>query len=777
MSGNLKTFYEFGPFRIDAEEGKLLRDGEVVKVLIKRKATPLPPKAVEVLLLLVRNSGSTLTYEKFMDELWPGLYVEKKNVTDNVSLVRKALGDKEGAERYIETRHGRGYCFVSEVREVQEEAACTVISEHTKIQLSIEEETEEVLDAASEPAIPLASLHRTPAPLTISRSGGQRRSRNGVALLALCLVVAGLGGALLTWKGIFKGSSQENEGRAAGLPPKMSFTRVTNSGKVGTSTISPDGKLIAYTQNYTPYSHANKGTGSLYVQQQGSNHEVQLLEPGERLFGNTEFSRDGEYIYYQVFDRRDPRGALYRINALGGPPLRLFGDMISMFSLSPDGSRVTFYRHDPARRELRLLITALDGSDEQTLFVRPYSDVAFTGIPAWSPDGRLIAFVPDISVSKLDKDEPETIYGIDIASREMKPLTKEHWSSIGKMVWTADGHGLIFVASRPDVGNQLYYLSYPEGVVRRITNDLHSYGNYGLGVTADGSTLVAEIWETQSQLWMVGADGDSSRALQLTRGTADGRRGVIWLADGRIAYVAREGGEYDLWTIKEDGSDAKPITADSFIDTEVAATPDGRFLVFTSNRAGGSHIFRMESDGSHAQQLTFGDTRDALPDSSPDGQWVVYASTLDEKTTVWKVSIDGGSPIRLTDYECQAPSFSPDGKLISCIIPAETQFQQGSIAIIPAEGGAPVKTFNVMPFFWSYLSARWTPDGQALVFRDSTSYVSNLWKQSLAGGSPRQFTNFKTDTIFNYTYSRDGQHLILSRGRTTINVVLIKDFV
>jgi Tol biopolymer transport system component len=557
---------------------------------------------------------------------------------------------------------------------------------------------------------------------------------------------------------------------------EMTITQVTNSGKVGTSSISPDGKLIAYTQNYTPGKYSMKGTGSLYVQQTGSNHEVQLLEPGERLFGNTEFSRDGAYIYYEVYDKRDPKGALYRINALGGPPIRLFGDLISMFSLSPDGSRVTFYRHDPARKQLRLLITELDGTNEQTLLTRPYSDIAFTGIPAWSPDGRLIAFVPELSVSKLDKNEPETIYAIDLEGHEMKPLTGEHWAGIGKIIWTADGRGLIFIANRAGTGNQLYYLSYPEGEVRRITNDLHSYGNYGLGITADGSALVAETWESQTQLWVVGADGDSSRALQLTNGMADGRRGTAWLADGRIVYVTREGSQYDLWTIRDDGTDAKALTADSFIDTEVAATPDGRFLVFTSDRAGGSHIFRAEADGTRPQQLTSGEAQDSLPDCSPDGQWVVYASTLDEKTTVWKVSIEGGTPLRLTDYECLAPSFSPDGRFISCIIPSESQFHKGSIAIVPAEGGQPVKSFNVMPFFWSYLPARWTPDGQALVFRDSLSYVTNLLKQPLAGGPVSQLTDFKTDIIFNYAFSRDGEHLILARGRTVINVVLVRDF-
>jgi hypothetical protein len=82
----------------------------------------------------------------------------------------------------------------------------------------------------------------------------------------------------------------------------------------------------------------------------------------------------------------------------------------------------------------------------------------------------------------------------------------------------------------------------------------------------------------------------------------------------------------------------------------------------------------------------------------------------------------------------------------------------------------------VMPFFWSYLTARWTPDSQALTFRDSLGNFGNLWKQPLSGGDATKLTDFKSEIIHNYAFSRDGQHLILSRGQTVINVVLIKDF-
>lgn len=129
----------------------------------------------------------------------------------------------------------------------------------------------------------------------------------------------------------------------------------------------------------------------------------------------------------------------------------------------------------------------------------------------------------------------------------------------------------------------------------------------------------------------------------------------------------------------------------------------------------------------------------------------------------------------MTDYQCIAPNFSPDGKLISCIIPSESRAKLGGVAVIPAEGGAPIKTFDIV-HGWSYLSARWTPDGTALIFHKTENQIVNLWKQPLTGGPPSQLTDFKSDVIFNYAFTRDGKRIIMARGQVNINVVLIRDF-
>src|SRR5262249_53023878 len=107
MSLQTKHIYEFGPFRLDAAERLLLREGKTV---------PLTPKAFDLLLALVEGHGHLLEKDELLKSVWPDTFVEEANLASNISLVRKALGDGENGHRYIETVPKRGYRFVAPVR-------------------------------------------------------------------------------------------------------------------------------------------------------------------------------------------------------------------------------------------------------------------------------------------------------------------------------------------------------------------------------------------------------------------------------------------------------------------------------------------------------------------------------------------------------------------------------------------------------------------------------------------------------------------------------------
>jgi DNA-binding winged helix-turn-helix (wHTH) protein/tetratricopeptide (TPR) repeat protein len=131
MSNESKHFYEFGPFRIDPEERQLLRDQNPV---------PLTPKAFETLLILIRSSERVVLKDDLMKSLWPDSFVEESNLTQNIFVLRKALGESAQGAHYIATVPGRGYRFTEKVREVvNDEAAGLVVESHSIQRVTIED--------------------------------------------------------------------------------------------------------------------------------------------------------------------------------------------------------------------------------------------------------------------------------------------------------------------------------------------------------------------------------------------------------------------------------------------------------------------------------------------------------------------------------------------------------------------------------------------------------------------------------------------------------------
>jgi DNA-binding winged helix-turn-helix (wHTH) protein/TolB-like protein/Tfp pilus assembly protein PilF len=109
MSKEPLHLYEFGPFRLDATDRRLLREGAAV---------PLTPKVFDTLLALVEAGGRVVGKDELMRALWPDTYVEENSLTQNISVLRKALGEDAATRQYIETVPKRGYRFVAEVRAV-----------------------------------------------------------------------------------------------------------------------------------------------------------------------------------------------------------------------------------------------------------------------------------------------------------------------------------------------------------------------------------------------------------------------------------------------------------------------------------------------------------------------------------------------------------------------------------------------------------------------------------------------------------------------------------
>ena len=589
---------------------------------------------------------------------------------------------------------------------------------------------------------------------------GIKRHKKGLAfaLIALCLI--SVTSAFLWYK-------FANQNKPSAPTGKMRMTRLVTglSGRAGGGSISPDGKYVAY-------GLWEAGKVSLWVKQVSQDTSLQILPPVEGAFLNgTAFSNDGEIIYF-VAGHRDtnPLGSLYQVPVLGGKePKKILDHVNSPPALSPDGKQFAFIRQFRETAEFAIMIANMDGSGEPKKISSRKGDSWFSDV-AWSPDGKTIT----CGIAIVTGGYSATVVEIPITGGEEKPITDFKWSGeLVRIRWLKDGSGLVLNAAEKSASSkQLWHLSYPDGKVTRITNDLNNYG--GVGITSDGSTIVTSLGEWTNRIWTAAPNEDEARSKRITNGKEDGRNGLVVLPDNRIVYISLVNEDQTLWIMNADGTENKPfISFTPFPISSPAISPDGRYIVFQSPRPDNiPHIWRIDVDGSNPKQLT--DKEDYAPSFSPDGRWVVFSSWRTGKETLWKVSVDGGEAAQISDKVAGGPIVSPDGKLISCMFYDESvKPPRNRPALISFEDGTLVRVLDLpsttgRPGF--------SPDGRELIYGDNRNDVGNIWSVPVTGGTPKQLTKFTSDFIDAFRLSRDGKRFFISRASGSNDVVLIKDF-
>jgi eukaryotic-like serine/threonine-protein kinase len=552
---------------------------------------------------------------------------------------------------------------------------------------------------------------------------------------------------------------------------KTEISQLTTSGKVTIAAISPDGRYVAYVTAEV----GSPPRSTLWVRQVGTGSDVQTVPPADVRYVGLTFSRDGDFLYITESNSKDSLlGVLYKIPVLGGTKKRLIIDVaiakglsVNPVTLSPDGKRVAFLRDFKAMNQTALIVANDDGSEEKQLDVRKWPN-GFKGMVAWSPNGKTIATAVDNSEAGV---EYTTLVEVPSQGGAERLLTQKRWYWVSDLAWISDGRGLIFNTQDKFNGlNQIWYVSYANGEVRRITRDLNYYA--GSSVTADSRVVATVQIEFSTDIWVAPlAALDSAKPI-----TSDGHRGSsTWSPDGTIVYYnyprGREEGS-DIWLMGSDGSNPKQLTSNTGGGNfSPRVSRDGRYIVFISDRTGSRQIWRMDSDGNNPKQLTDSPLQDyGVPDCSPDGKWVVYSKWGPEKG-VWIVPIEGGNPVRLNNAETHDPSLSPDGKMVAYPYEDSSANPPNGVALMAFEGGPPTKYLDIPP----PARVRWAHDGRSLLYAKTESGVSNIWSQPITGGMPKQISHFTSERIARFDLSQDGKQLVMSRGTAKEDVVLIRD--
>ena len=587
---------------------------------------------------------------------------------------------------------------------------------------------------------------------------GSIKQHKKAAIVVAALIVAFAG--ILFW--INRPTEPSNQATHSQKLPfqTMLVTRINTTRTALVVTISPDGKYVAYVTG-------DAGRQTIWLKQLATNTDTQIVPPAETSYRYLTFSPDGNYLYY-IADKKDEPPTLYQIATMGGPARKLSARVTSPFSFAPDGKRLAFVRVSNGG-ETAVVVTDIEGSREETLASRTLPDWFWN--LSWSPDGKVI--ICSTGSRTDDINLTSTLVEIHVEDGTVRPITSRDWPIILNVRWLRDNSGLIMLATDRFTGDPLdvWFLSYPGGEARRITNDLSEYNPNTLSLTADSSAILALRTDTVSNIWVT-PDGNASRAKQITFGPVgrfDGRNSLSWTPDGRLVYTYFVFNNQAVFIMNADGADARQLTGGDYSAFQATATRDGRYIVITSTRGGRDGIWRMDVDGNNPRQLTH-TAQAAQPACSPDGKWVFYVSPVLRPGKLYKVSIDGGEPVRLFDKECGFPAVSPDGKLVALAYIDEHRARR--VGVISSETGQLLKSSD----FAAYRNiVSWTPDGRAVAYIKTEDGVSNIWALPLDGGKPVQLTDFKSDLIFNFAWSNDGKQLAVARGSETSDVVLIRD--
>jgi Tol biopolymer transport system component len=457
--------------------------------------------------------------------------------------------------------------------------------------------------------------------------------------------------------------------RSSASPPPPRIDFLTHNSTDGAPAAAPDGRTVAFVSE-------RDGRSRIWLKQIATGDERPLTEG---IDSAPRFSPDGQMVLFTRDGEAGP--GLYRIGLLGGEPQPVVAPG-SLGAWSPDGHDIAFVREHGAepRNQWSIGIIAVDGSRER-LFAPEAAPISSL---SWSPDGRSLWAVRRRSAVGAQDD----FLQVDVASGRKRALAApESGGQISRPAWSGAGRTLLFAQTGSVTGylpaSRVVALSPDSGRFRTLfwfPNAIHAIESLG------ADRLIFDAVDSSQSLGEAASTDSLSRQRWLTRGTSADRQ-PSYSPDGRsVIFSSNRSGNIDLWRLSRESGSLKRLTEDPADDWDPAFSPDGRLLVWSSNRNGPFEIFVAEADGRNPRQLTHGNLAAENPSVTADGQWVIYSADRSEGAGIRRVRLDGREDLLINTDARGHPEVSPDGRYIV----ARTQSINGltALRVIAVESGA-----------------------------------------------------------------------------------------
>jgi eukaryotic-like serine/threonine-protein kinase len=536
---------------------------------------------------------------------------------------------------------------------------------------------------------------------------------------------------------------------------------------------SPDSKYLAYVEG----SQGSKTRLVLRQFETGSEKDiVPFVDSSIALIG---FSPDSNYIYFRKSEKAGIGAALFRVPILGGEPKQIAFDVDSGGSFSPDGKQIVFHRHTITPPKDEIFIVNADGGEEKLIYTNTENQVH----PQWSPDGKMIV-LSSFDKSKGQGDASMRLGWIPANGGNFTLLGNNYFSQLSDYRWLKDSSGLLVsgVLAKEN-NNRLFTVSFPDGVIERVTKDANDY--YGNSLTADGKTIATIQATTNSGIWEF--DLATKNAKQITP-TNEDRKGYSALnvtADGKLLFSKFDGKDnVDIWQMNADGTNEKLLLGGNGENRNRYVSNDGSFIVFDSVRNGSQELWKMNADGTNQVQLT----------KSPEFQKTFIGITPDNKSLLYKQQDYNGSQTSIVKLNLETNEtttiwadektylqnalLSPDGKTL-IYAAAPITFETGVISqaslFIANFDGAKLSETKVLQKVANVRQTRFSQDGKSLLFIETENDGADLYRLNLSDGKISKITNFNLESLYRFTTTPDGKKVYFVRGSNTREVVLIKN--
>jgi eukaryotic-like serine/threonine-protein kinase len=619
---NRPEIYEFGPFCLEPAERKLLNGGDSVD---------LTPKVFDMLVMLVRNSGHLLEKDELIRALWPDSFVEEGNLSNNIFMLRKALGTDH---EYIETVPRQGYRFVGAVRQLPR--------------------AEKLPYEPRESGSASPADRRLAGPVSVFVPPAIRSPLYGLAVLAGTAVVLGGFGLYLLKP----------------PPPQAEGFRFGPSGiDVRSPMWSPDGKAIVYVAKPTIDTR-----DQLFLRYLNSPVGIQLTHMPADQAGHLiplGWSNDRSHI---VFAKKpnilESLFRVYSIPTVGGTAEfvmdhRFIEDCCAA-TLSPDGKAlVSFGRGDAAT--YGLYISDPLGTEPRRYLPDPFAAKGYFNFPSlrFSPDGKKLLFIIG--------DEGEEVWLLPFPEGSKPPrrlsLSFSKTAGTPRFDWMPDSRHIVV---SQDLPAHLWMVDTETASMTRLTGgtemQVHPL------VAPDGKSVIYAQYVPRLSVVSVSVLDGTTRTVVET-----GREESMpsWSAKtGKLVWVSNRNGPYEIWVRETDGSERPIVTGADFPPGTTLAfmgpaiSPDGERVIY--QRADASEVSRLwisSLSGGPPLRLTNVEPDDESSGSwSPDGGRFAYFQEKGAKKALMTVKASGNATPEVlndSDPDNEIPDWSPMGDWIS----------------------------------------------------------------------------------------------------------------